>query len=53
MALIINNSLTEMRVAAGEPIVFSYQPQDTLGNAEILDGRAFVLTIYDDPPLHD
>lgn len=48
MALFINNTLTEMRVAAGEPIVFSYQPQDTSGNPEILDGRAFVWSIYDD-----
>ncbi len=48
MALSINNTLTEMRVAAGEPIVFSYQPQDISGTPETLDGRAFVLAIYDD-----
>lgn len=48
MALFINNTLTEMRVAAGEPIVFSYQPQDANGVAESLDGRAFVWSIYDD-----
>lgn len=48
MALFINSTLTEMRVAAGEPIVFSYQPQDITGSPENLDGRAFVFAIYDD-----
>jgi len=47
MAFTINNTLTTMRVSAGEPIVFSYQPTDLTGQPEDLMGRIFVFSIYD------
>lgn len=39
-----------MRVAAGEPIVFAYQPASSAGIPESLAGRAFVFAIYDSKP---
>ncbi|WP_162237253.1 hypothetical protein [Sphingomonas sp. Leaf242] len=47
MALTINLSTKTMRVAAGEPIVFAYQPTNGAGVPESLTDRAFVFSIYD------
>lgn len=47
MAFTVSNTLKTMRVAAGEPIVFSYQPRNTYGQPDDLSGRAFVFSIYD------
>lgn len=50
MSLSINLSTNIMRVAAGEPIVFAYQPASSAGIPEPLAGRAFVFAIYDSKP---
>lgn len=47
MALSINQAVNAFRLAAGEPIFFSYQPQSAAGVAEALTGRKFVFAIYD------
>jgi hypothetical protein len=47
MPLSINLTSNTMRVAAGEPIFFSYQPQSGDRVAENLENRKFVFAVYD------